>query len=294
MIKLGVIGISDGNGHPFSWSAIFNGFNPQYAALCPYPIIVEYLSERTFPDEQIQEASVVAVWTQEPSVTDAIARFANVPIQCSSLEEMLPLVDAVLLARDDAETHADISELFLREGIPVYVDKPFAFNYKDANRMWNTARYEWQVFTCSALRFASELKLQDQYLQTATFAEGFVSKRWDKYGIHILEPCIQALPNRGKLINVINSSTNDESDHVFIEWENARAELHCLGKEITPIHFTFRGDSWEQSVTFRDTFSCFKSALECFVQEVVAKGNMPIPRAETQEILHILIQGTIR
>jgi hypothetical protein len=66
------------------------------------------------------------------------------------------------------------------------------------------------------------------------------------------------------------------------------------GKEITPIHFTFRGDSWEHNVTFRDTFSCFKSALECFVQEVVIKRTMPIPRAETQEILHVLIQGTIR
>ena len=26
-LKLGVIGLSEGNGHPYSWSAIFNGYD---------------------------------------------------------------------------------------------------------------------------------------------------------------------------------------------------------------------------------------------------------------------------
>ena len=26
-LKIGIIGSSDGNGHPYSWSAIFNGYN---------------------------------------------------------------------------------------------------------------------------------------------------------------------------------------------------------------------------------------------------------------------------
>ena len=27
-IRLGMIGMNDGNGHPYSWSAIFNGYDP--------------------------------------------------------------------------------------------------------------------------------------------------------------------------------------------------------------------------------------------------------------------------
>ena len=29
-INLGLIGISEGNGHPYSWSAIINGYNEAY------------------------------------------------------------------------------------------------------------------------------------------------------------------------------------------------------------------------------------------------------------------------
>ena len=31
-IRLGIIGMTEGNGHPYSWSAIFNGYNPEEAA----------------------------------------------------------------------------------------------------------------------------------------------------------------------------------------------------------------------------------------------------------------------
>ena len=44
-INIGLIGYSDGNGHPFSWSAIVNGFNQKYLNKCPFPIIRDYLSE---------------------------------------------------------------------------------------------------------------------------------------------------------------------------------------------------------------------------------------------------------
>ena len=44
-IKLGVIGLSEGNRHPFSWSAIINGdFNEKAMAECGFPVIGEYLS----------------------------------------------------------------------------------------------------------------------------------------------------------------------------------------------------------------------------------------------------------
>jgi hypothetical protein len=39
-IKLGIIGASKGNGHPYSWSAIFNGYDAQdeYARIDPVGI----------------------------------------------------------------------------------------------------------------------------------------------------------------------------------------------------------------------------------------------------------------
>ena len=44
MLKVGIIGYNNGNGHPYSYSAIFNGFNKkELLKNCPYPIIQKYL-----------------------------------------------------------------------------------------------------------------------------------------------------------------------------------------------------------------------------------------------------------
>ena len=52
-IRLAMLGMIPGNGHPYSWSAIFNGYEPSAMASCPFPVIPEYLSRRTFPDDAI-------------------------------------------------------------------------------------------------------------------------------------------------------------------------------------------------------------------------------------------------
>lgn len=28
-LKIGILGMTEGNGHPYSWSAMFNGFDPE-------------------------------------------------------------------------------------------------------------------------------------------------------------------------------------------------------------------------------------------------------------------------
>ena len=34
-IRLAMLGMVDGNGHPYSWSAIFNGYDPEDMASAP-------------------------------------------------------------------------------------------------------------------------------------------------------------------------------------------------------------------------------------------------------------------
>ena len=56
ILNLGIIGGSEGNGHPYSWSAIFNGYDPNAINDCAFPSIPIYLSKQKFPDDQIIEA----------------------------------------------------------------------------------------------------------------------------------------------------------------------------------------------------------------------------------------------
>ncbi len=63
MHRLGIIGLSPGNGHPYSWTAIFNGYNKEKPAQCPFPVIPEYLGQQDPKTMGIEEAYVTHIWT---------------------------------------------------------------------------------------------------------------------------------------------------------------------------------------------------------------------------------------
>ncbi len=58
LIRLGMLGMVDGNGHPYSWSAIFNGYDPGEMAKCPYTGIPAYLNKEPMETMQILGARV--------------------------------------------------------------------------------------------------------------------------------------------------------------------------------------------------------------------------------------------
>ena len=47
VIHLGLIGASKGNGHPYSWSAIINGYDKKKMKHCEYKVIPNYLKKKT-------------------------------------------------------------------------------------------------------------------------------------------------------------------------------------------------------------------------------------------------------
>jgi len=44
MLKFGVIGMNEGNGHPYSFSAIFNGYDEDALEQCPFSSSKAYLN----------------------------------------------------------------------------------------------------------------------------------------------------------------------------------------------------------------------------------------------------------
>ena len=45
-IKIGILGFTEGNGHPYSWSAMFNGYDPAEMETCGFPVIPRYLEKQ--------------------------------------------------------------------------------------------------------------------------------------------------------------------------------------------------------------------------------------------------------
>ncbi|MDC3387104.1 Gfo/Idh/MocA family oxidoreductase [Schleiferiaceae bacterium] len=295
-LKLGVIGISEGNGHPYSWSAIFNGFDKEIMGNCPFPVIPEYLSKERFPEDYLNHlAEVTHIWTQDRDLSYHVAKAARIQTVCNSLSDMVGNVDAVLLARDDAENHYKYAKPFLEAGIPTYIDKPFALNIRDANRLWNLAKTEEQIFTCSALQFAHEFQLSKidcEKIGEVKAIWATVPKSWEKYAVHIIEPVLKLLPKRGDLMDVRKLPIgSNELRGVQVRWSSGIiAQFQTGGNLPLPLCINVQGTNGYRELKFQDTFYAFKTALNRFV-DIVHGEKKNIPRAFTKEMVTILEAG---
>lgn len=270
-IRLGLIGMSPGNGHPYSWGAIFNGYDPVQMEKCGFPVIPRYLEEQSFPDAAIRDANVTHVWAQERGIADHISKSAFIPNVVDDFTAMIDHIDGLLLARDDAETHVHFTAPFLDAGIPVYIDKPLALSVDEAQRMIDRQRFPGQIFSCSALKYANELTLSEEDLARLgriRYIAATVPKDWDKYAIHAIDPILKLVGDRGKLVGTRASCDGGFSSLSATYRDDFHLRITALGKVPAPISITVFGElSWKELV-FRNSFHAFKFALEDFVEGI--------------------------
>src|ERR1043166_9428321 len=77
-IRLAMLGMIEGNGHPYSWSAIVNGYDPAEMAKCPFPVIPQYLAEVPLNTMHILGARVTHVWTVNPADAPKVAAASKI------------------------------------------------------------------------------------------------------------------------------------------------------------------------------------------------------------------------
>lgn len=293
MINFGVIGSSKGNGHPFSWSAIFNGYNYEAMLDCGYPAIPEYLSKQSYPSDFLCNlGKVTHVFSQDILLSEKVQKASLIENIVNKPEELIGQVGAMLLARDDAENHLSMAKTFIEAGMPIFIDKPFALSTEDAQTMLAMQIYDHQIFSCSSLRYATELLLTDaekDLLGSISYIEAITPKYWNTYAVHLLEPIIVNSPNRGAL-RMVNTIEKNNITIASIEWENVLAKVTCTGTLPSPIEIIFYGNRERLVKKFSDSFSCFKMSLNKFVDQIRAQENI-IPRLETLEIVKILELG---
>ncbi|HET6453526.1 MAG TPA: Gfo/Idh/MocA family oxidoreductase [Armatimonadota bacterium] len=284
MIKLGIVGMSDGNGHPYSWAAIINGYDREAMASCPFPVIPQYLGERSEEHFGIGDARVTHIWTQERKVSEHIAKASKIEFIADRLEDMVPEIDALLLARDDGENHLKMAAPFLDKGIPVFIDKPLADNRPDLDAFLERFRKGQPFLSSSCFRYCKELKaLKDEGFFYAT---AFSPKYWRTYGIHLLEGLRTVMGGGFKAVRDVGTKGRSL---VQLVWDDGReALLEVVEGVAGPIAFQFhKADKWVRVDSF-DTFSMFKAQLADFIG-FVDTGNPPFSMEETFELVSVVV-----
>lgn len=133
---------------------------------CDTSHVIEFtkrLNHRDIPQEQwVDGATVVAAWPGTSEIAPErlpgyVGTLKGYGITIVERPEDLR-VDAVLLEAQKGATHAALAVPFLREGVPVFVDKPFACSVADAAAMVEAAvRGDAPLLSASSLRFAPEV-----------------------------------------------------------------------------------------------------------------------------------------
>lgn len=288
-----MLGMIEGNGHPYSWSAIINGFDPAAMEACPFPVISRYLNAQPHETVRIPAANVTHLWTDNPAEAAGVARASLIPHIVASPEDVIGEVDAVVIATDDGFDHVRRARPFVEAGLPVFVDKPMATSLEDLRTFVEWDRAGAKILSSSSLRFAPELV--DQFLPTLEslgtlrWISGISVKDWEKYGIHLLEPLFRIVGPGFQSIR-LESQPGLEVAHL----------LHASGVQLTvPVIYDggpafgmvqVCGTAGQAGFRFGNTYTNFRRLMGSFI-EFVQTGVRPFPFTHTVELMAILIAG---
>lgn len=290
MIKIGIVGMSPGNAHPSSWSAIINGtFNSEEIVKMGYPAVADYLQANR-ATLGLPGASVTHVWTQSKEISEMIAATADIKHIVNDPGEMIANVDAVLLCRDDPENHAAMAKPFIDAGIPIFIDKPLCATKKDLNYFSAEIAKGKFIMSCSSMRYSGEcmsVKSAIRYLGKIELVTGVGKKDWLKYGIHMLEGIVSVLDDP-KPLSVRNIGSSDKNV-VQINYENEIQVMLHLFMDLAPtMQVSFFGQDQWRMIEIKNSYAMFRDNIIEFIRSV-NEGKPRLDFSKTEQIIRVMI-----
>ncbi|MDQ0884027.1 hypothetical protein QFZ73_005038 [Peribacillus sp. V2I11] len=288
--KLGIIGLSPGNGHPFSFSAIINGYDDGKMKESEWDVIYRYLNTKDLSDFGILDAIVTHCWTQEEESTKILAGACNIDHAVKRIEDMIPEVDGVIIARDDYESHYPIAKLFLEKDIPVFIDKPLTLNVEELSYFIPFLK-TGKLMSSSSFRFSDEVctAKKNVHHEQLNFFRGSIVNDWEKYGVHLIEG-FSTLTSFEP--TVVEYQPGPIDSYLIYLMNQEVLQINCLGN-MNPL-FKMEIFNENQYITFdvKDNFSMFKRMLWHFIHSIKTR-NPVIEARVTVNIMKVLIAGNI-
>ncbi len=276
MLNFGIMGMTEGNGHPYSFSAIFNGYSEDALDECPYEAIKIYLPSSHRNEVMIPDARVTHIWTQNREMSESVARVSKIPNIVNKPEDLIGKVDAVILARDDIQNHWKMAQLFLEKEIPIYIDKCLSHNIEDLNKIINITGNDYLIMSGSSSRFTSNIEKAKKELgniKGVRTIHGASKVSWLRYGPHLLDGICYVF---GTDVETVQNLGSKGFDIIHIRFKSGLNAVFQVIKDLSiPIEFTCYSNDrpGHYTVQFTDEdlssyFIGFYRMLEAFTRMV--------------------------
>ena len=292
-IRLGIIGMTEGNGHPYSWSAMFNKFDRErMPAECPFPVIPVYLAKEDYDTMGIPGARMEYICCNDRRDAEHVAALSLIPHVADRPEEMIGKVDAVIIATDIGSEHVERAKPFIEAGLPLFIDKPLCDNRADLAYFTQLFESGYPLLSSSSMRFCKEIM---PYHHGATRELGALRlvqygmpKKWETYGIHSLEA---VYPIVGPGFYSVRNTGSERRNIVHLKHRSG-ADLILTGiyDHAGPIPLVVGGTSRTVAIYTHDSYRSFRNQLVSFIH-FLRTGERPFPWQETVELMKLLIGG---
>ncbi|MBO7743157.1 Gfo/Idh/MocA family oxidoreductase [Paenibacillus sp. MWE-103] len=176
---------------------------------------------------------VIAVFdggtVHESGYASQFAKKHNINVICESLEEMAPIVDAVMIHSVDWDLHVERARPFVEAGKAVLIDKPMAGNIRDIRQLLEWERSGVRITGGSSLSVCEEAadwhRQQDPGDPIVTVLAGCSVDDFN-YGIHAFY-FLQAIMGPG--IESVRSAGVHLQHQIELLWKDGRKGFLSVG-----------------------------------------------------------------
>jgi hypothetical protein len=296
-IRLAMLGCTPGNGHPYSWSAMFNGYNREAMTQeCSFAGIPVYLNKQPLDTLTIPGAKVTHICCVGDGgfTAEHVAKCSLIPNVVERPTDVIGQVDAVIIATDIGSEHVQRAQPFIEAGLPVFIDKPLADNAADLKTFQSWVAAGKPLMSSSSMRYTKEFmpyRISTRELGDLRFVSITTPKSWETYGIHALEavypilgPGFLSARNTGTTErNVVHLKHRCGADIIVVASADMYGSFGCL---------QLCGTAGKVQLSSGDTFYSFKTQLEAFIS-YLRTGIHPFPFSETVELMQLVIAGIL-
>lgn len=271
--RVGIIGLD--TSHAVAFTKSLNAEQPESRYL-QYRVVAAYPQG----SKDIESAT-----KRVPGYIEEVRKFGVEIVD--SIPALLQQVDVVLLESNDGRVHLEQAKPVIEAGKPLFIDKPIAASYQDAQAIFDLAgQHNVPVFSSSSLRFVDKIQAirngsigkilgADAY-SPAHLEETHADFYW--YGIHGVEMLFTIM---GPGCQSVSRTHTEGTDVVVGTWSDGRIGTFRgtrVGKA------DYGGTAFgEQGNSDLGQFKGYDALLEEIIK-FFDSGVAPVPQQETLEI----------